>query len=293
MTIFGLRPFGTESPFGGPGSIAILGAMALGTHEVLVDFDIEPETFDPEGQRSATNVANWTLVPIDPRVASTADPGVLYNPGRLPVPTRSPLLIEAEWERSAPTLVVLAVDSALERGVIYELEIQPVVEGASCETLVGVSAWRFGAVGQGPSRRSRIVQLDRYRDWANEAMPSAADQPESAWTIGANKDIALHDGPASLRKRIYRRLLSAINSFSHLVGYGTDLRIKSLLRSGEVQRLANAIPEQIRREPDVRLCSCTVQQDEVNSDGSVVVITIYVVRDDSREIKYVFEFPGA
>lgn len=293
MTAFGLRPFGTESPFGGPGSIAILGAVAIGTHEILVDFDVIPETFDPEGQRSATNTANWTLTPVDPRVASTADPTVLYNPNRLPVPSREPIIIEADWDRDAPTQIIIAVDSALERGVEYDLEIQPLVEGYDCETLVGVTTWRFGTVGQGPPRRARILQLDRYRDWANDFFPTDPAQPESTWRITSNRDIALHDGIDSLRKRIFRRLLSALNSFSHLIGYGTDLRVKSLLRSGEVQRLANAIPEQIRQEPDVRSCACTVEQDEVNSDGSIVVITIYVVRNDSREIKYVFEFPGA
>ena len=293
MTIFGLRPFGTESPFGGSGSIAIIGATAIGTHEILVDFDRTPETFDPAGLRSATNTDNWALAPVDPRIVSTADPTVYYNPDRLPVPTREPLLIEATWDRQVPTQIVLAVDSALERGVEYDLEIQPVVEGYNCESLVGVTTWRFGAVGQGPPRRARIIQLDRYRDWANEPFPTDPNQPEATWTITSNRDIALHDGVDSLRKRIFRRILSALNSFSHLVGYGTDLRIKSLLRPGDVQRLANAIPEQVRQEPDVRTCSCSVVQDEENSDGSILVVTVYVVRNDSRETKYIFEFPGA
>jgi hypothetical protein len=293
VSLFGLRPFGTESPFGGPGSIAIIGATSIGTHEILVDFDQTPETFDPAGQRSATNTDNWTLTAIDPRIESTADPTVLYNPDRLPVPTRDPLLIAADWSRLAPTQIILAVDSALERGVEYDLEIQPVVEGDACEALAGVTTWRFGAVGQGPPPRARIIQLDRYRDWANEFFPSRADQPESTWTITSNRDIALHDGIDSLRKRIFRRLLSALNAFSHLVGYGTDLRIKSILRPSDVQRLANAIPEQVRQEPDVRTAACTIVQDETNSDGSLLIVTVYVVRNDSRETQYLFEFPGA
>lgn len=293
MSLFGLRLFGTESPFGGPGAIAIIGVATIGTHEILVDFDRTPETFDPAGQRSATNVDNWVLSPIDPRIASTADPTVLYNPDRLPVPTREPILIEVDWDRKAPTQVVLAVDSALERGVEYDLEIQPLVEGSACESLVGVTTWRFGAVGQGPPRRARIIQLDRYRDWATEYFPTAENQPESTWTITSSRDIALHDGVDSLRKRIFRRILTSLSGFSHLVGYGTDLRIKSLLRGNDVQRLANAIPEQIRQEPDVRTCSCSVKQDTENSDGSILVVTVYVVRNDSRDVRYIFEFPGA
>lgn len=292
MTIFGLRPFGTSSPFGGPGSIAIIGATSIGTHEILVDFDQIPETFDPAGQRSATNVDNWALTPVDPRIVSTADPTAFYNPNRAPVPTREPLLIEADWDRRQPTQVILAVDSALERGVEYDLEIQPLVEGYACESLVGVTTWRFGAVGQGPPRRARIIQLDRYRDWAIEYFPTSDDQPESTWTLTSSRDIALHVGVDSLRKRIFRRILSALNSFSHLVGYGTDLRIKSLLRGSDVQRLANALPEQIRQEPDVRTCSCLVKQDFENSDGSILVVTVYVVRNDSRDVRYIFEFPG-
>jgi hypothetical protein len=291
MTAFGLRPFGTASPFGGPGSIAIIGAAAIGTHEILVDFDVAPETFDPAGQRSATNPDNWVLVPIDPRAESTAVEGLFYNPSRLPVPTREPIPIEVEWYRTQPTQVIIALDSAVEVGVDYDLEIQPVVEGDNCETLVGVTTWRFGAVGQGPPSRTRVIQLDRYRDWAMDYIPDVEGQPESTWAITANKDIGLHDGVASLRKRIFRRLLVSLNSFSHLVGYGTDLRIKSLLRGSDIQRLANAIPEQIRQEPDVRTCSCTVRQD-TGDDGSVLVISINVIRSDAREIKYVFEFPG-
>lgn len=290
MTAFGLRPFGTLSPFGGPGSIAIIGVAAIGSHEILVDFDVTPENFDPAGQRSATNPDNWVLAPIDPRIESTATPGVFYNPNRLPVPTREPIPIEVEWYRQQPTQVIIATDSAFEAGVDYDLEIQPVVEGDNCEALVGVSTWRFGAVGQGPPARARAIQLDRYRDWAMDYFPVAEDQPESTWTITANRDIGLHDGVASLRKRVFRRVLFSLNSFSHLVGYGTDLRIKSLLRGSDIQRLANAIPEQVRQEPDVRAAACTVQQD-TTGDG-ILLISINVVRSDAREIKYVFEFPG-
>lgn len=290
MSNFGLRPFGTESPFGGPGSIAILGAATIGTHEILVDFDVVPETFDPAGWRSATNPANWSLTPIDPRIPSTTA-GVYYNPDNRPVPTRSPILIGVEQDAETLTQVVLQTDSALEVDVQYDLEIQPVVEGLDCENFVGITTWRVDSVASGRPRTPRLVRFDLYRDWALDFFPTDPRQPEGTWRVTAAGDIAIQGSAASLRKRILRRVLTEVNAFAHLVGYGTDLQIKSLLRTTELQRLANAIPEQIRLEPDVREASCTVRQITSQPDGSFLEVVVNVIRDDATELRYPFEIP--
>ena len=42
MSQFGALPFGTDSGFGGPGLISILGVVAAAANEILVVFDVIP-----------------------------------------------------------------------------------------------------------------------------------------------------------------------------------------------------------------------------------------------------------
>ncbi len=95
---------------------------------------------------------------------------------------------------------------------------------------------------------------------------------------------------AGLRKRITRRVLSAVGAFFHLPNYGAGVRVKGLIRVDEITRLQARILAQVRQEPDVRdarvvvarvaghpnMLSVAVKAVPVFGDPSDVVVPIEV-----------------
>lgn len=69
--------------------------------------------------------------------------------------------------------------------------------------------------------------------------------------IDAGGDYTTEYGPALLKKLILRRLVAKPGDFFHLPGYGLGLREKETLPQVELKKLARAIEEQVRLEPEV------------------------------------------
>ena len=66
MSAWGLLPFGTEAPWGGPGLLSIIKALCTGANTIRVFFTTAPKALDWGGWRDATNPLYWTLTAIDP-----------------------------------------------------------------------------------------------------------------------------------------------------------------------------------------------------------------------------------
>jgi hypothetical protein len=291
---FGLNPFGTEAgAFGGPGLITILGTLPVASNELIMVFDRAPLADDPEGFDSATNVKNWVFAPVDPTIPSTAVPGLVFVPKGEVVPTRTQLIAAAFVDDDDPTQIHLTTDSEMEQAVRYEITAQPAIRGLDCEELVGELELELRALEPGPARVSRFVQEDRFRDWANEFFPADPKQGEATWKLEDSGDIAIHDAEKSLRKRIMRRLLGNRAAFAHLPNYGASRGIKALVRSGDVQALANAAQEQVAQEPDVLQAAATATISNTPSGDVVVALEIFVQRSDARDSRFLFEFPLA
>ena len=292
MSQFGLAPFGTgNGPFGGPGVITIVGVLPVAANELIAVFDKRPTADDPGAFDSSTNLKNWTLTPIDPTIESTTVPGQTYVEKGKIVPTRTQLFADAFQDDDDGTQIHLTLDSRLEDGVVYELEALPAIIGEDCETLVGPTAFEFIGLRPGPSRRARFVQEDRFRDWDNDFFPADPKQPAGTWRLEDSGDIGLQNADKSLRKRILRRILTNPNGFKHLDNYGTNTRIKSLIRTGQVQALANAVQQQVALEPDVAAAAATARIANISGAGAVVALEVFVQRKDSRDSRFLFEFP--
>ena len=273
MTGLGEAPFGT-SRMGGLGEIVIRGAVAITTHDILVDFDRDPSALDIGGFESATNPKNWVIVPVDPTLGS-AKPST-------PVPTYAPTVIGVGYDDSLPTQVLVGVDLAMEVGVLYDLTAQPAIEGALCEELVDETTWRVSA-----RHRKRVAAtappalLDRYQDFRTDA---------SGAVITPAGDIATFGGIDGLRMRILRRITTALGGFVMLQGYGTNVRLKSNLRASDAQSLANAITRQVSLEPDVQQGGAVVRLVQDVAD-QVVEVTVTVSRREGKDINFLYQFP--
>lgn len=289
MSQFGIAPFGV-GPFGGPGQIQLLGMLTAATNELVAVFDVPPKANDSKGYRSATNVKNWAVAAIDPRIYSTADPAVFYMPSAEAVPRYTPRIIRATQDASTEEQIHLYLDAPLEEDCSYDIKLLN-VEGAACETPTGALIYRVRALYEGPVAVPRFVQEDRYRDWASEPFPPSDNSPAGSWVFDESGDVGIHGGDASLRKRILRRLLANPGDFPHLPNYGVGvLELKRLLRPGVVQTLANRAAEQVKREPDVVNAGVTATLVEVQG-GTILRLDVAVQRRDVRDSRFVFDFP--
>ncbi len=74
------------------------------------------------------------------------------------------------------------------------------------------------------------------------------------YVVDSSADYSFDEGLNSLKKRIYRRLVTKFNGFAHLPGYGIGLpyAIKRLATSAERSRLVAEAEKQIASEPDVQ-----------------------------------------
>lgn len=291
MSNFGLAPF-SPSPFGGPGVIAILGVLPVAANEVIVVFDKRPRADDPGAFDSATNPKNWTLDPIDPTIQSTDVPGQTYLEKGKVVPTRDQLVASAVLDDVDLTRIHVLLDSRMENRVEYELTAFNTIVGEDCEVIAGPTVFMFFGLQPGQPRRARFVQEDRFRDWDNEFFPRD-NRPGATWRLEDSGDIGLQDADRSLRKRLLRRLLSNPSAFAHIPGYGTNTRIKGLIRTGQVQALANEAQRQAAQEPDVLQAAATARVLSDVGGGAVVALEIFVQRTDAKDSRFLFEFPLA
>lgn len=275
---FGLHPFGTGA-FAGPGQIEVLGAYAVARNEVLAFTNVAPRADDPEGWDSATNPRNWALATLDPTVTSG---GLSAVPEPTPgaVPTRFPSIVQVDLDDDEETTLHLFTDVPLELRVRYRLSVVMMV-GSTGQTFVGPTDFLFrGLAPQRALARGVREPLEPYRDLDTSRAGAFRFEPSG--------DIGVHAGNESLKKRVYRRILTDPGGFAHLPRYGAGLRVKAAMRNGTLQELANNLAEQIRREPDVAAASVTL---DVDRELGIVEIRAFVQRvEDTRTPQKVHEF---
>lgn len=280
MTAFGTSPLGTDlGPFGGPGLITILGVLPLGENSVSLVWDRVPTSYSPALTYSATNPANYSITAVDPSTP-TVD-GVYVPPGKL-IPKRDPLPASLAVDPDDRSQVILSVDTPFEKTVEYVLEILPKIVGIAGETFAGPTSFQFSAVKPAVVLQTKSRKAEQYRDFAYYTFPRPDGGPSLVYEFDPNTDIGIQDGQSSLKKRIFRRLLSDRGGFSFLPGYGVGLKVKSLARGGRLQELASEVEAQVKQEPDVldAGASCALR---VTTGGTFVVVQVRAKTRDGDE----------
>ena len=116
---------------------------------------------------------------------------------------------------------------------------------------------------QGKKPALTVLQ-DPYLDIANAFDARNADGSVSlaGWQLESSQQFVRAGGLDNTRKRIVRRIFAGRGRYLvYGSDYGVDLRPKTLVRPGDLQRLENNIAAQIRREPDVRSAVVSAQID--------------------------------
>lgn len=278
-------PLGS-TPLPVPGEMRIRGVVPFAQNSCIAVFDVPPLADDVQGVESVTNVNSWSAQVIDPTNTDTGVP--LLQPGDV-VPTRNTdvAFIEADPNRAEQIHVVFK--GPLQPRVIVEVTASVVIAGARCEVLAGTLAQRFRAPLPGPTSASeaqpRFIQEDLYRDFAFEYFPSDPDQPGGTFRYDSSGDIGIQGNLPSLRKRLYRRLLTRPGGFSHLGrAYGLKDSVKKRGSRSDLQKLVNRVAEQARLEPDVVEATAVLLETFTDSGQVIARVALAVLRtDDTRQ----------
>lgn len=234
---------------------------------VLVPFEGPLGLPNPQNPDSPLNRWNWTLSSEDPDAQERLIQLVqLVDANTLPV-----LLDEIPQLVVAPVpSFLVSFDGPLTSGALYTITLHlPAYGVAVC------SCSDFLAVEISPTAIHEDARDDDgfLADVANPQTPLDAQQLPvvlGTYQVSPQGDFALDRGVASLRKRIYRRILTSTGDFFHLVDYGTRLQLKSTFKVDTAQVLQARIQAQIMREPEV--ASCTVQVYRVRNTPDVLVV---------------------
>jgi len=261
MSGLGLYPLGEElGPFGGPGLITILGVIPIGRSEVSVVLDRRPKLKDDGAWNDASDTNNYLLLAIDP--TQLTEQGEPFIPKGKFKATRECAVVDAYLDPVDPQQVILTLDAPLEKFVDYELTVL-FIRGAEGETFAGPTSWTFRALAPGKQEVKKYaltLALDPYHDIANGFAALGPDGKPglSGWQLSSDQNFVHHGGVENARKRIHRRMFSGRGKYLiYGNGYGVDWPYGSLVRPGSLNRLAAAIAQQIRREPDVIDCTVT------------------------------------
>src|SRR5690606_1977116 len=223
----------------------------------------------------------------DRSVESTTVPGLVYRPIGDSKPTYEPTIARVTVDDGGPTQLHVFTDEPFEQGVVYDVHLASRVRAVGCVPYDTGYPARFRALRKGPERRSRLLQLDPYRDIENLYYHGEDGQGASTWNLRGNGDFAIGE---SLRKRIYRRIFTRPGGFAHLgEEYGIGVNAKAIARTSDIQAMANRVAEQVRQEPDVSTCAVTIS---VLTTG-LVRILVAIVRTDRVEYRFLFDLPSA
>ena len=293
MSAFGILPFGTVAPWGGPGLISLLTILCVGENELIAFFTAPPKARDPLGFQDSRNALNWRVDPIDP-VTTTIEGETLVEPGRRR-PTRTIILNELIIDEDDPTQLHLWVAPTLEPGIEYAISLVGIIRGKNCQSFGGLATFTARARAKPRPQRSQLAAVNNFADWSNpffeiDPVTNLPIARERIWRYDEAGEIVIADNGESLKTRILQRIQTNIGAFTHLPDYGVTSFSKKITRNFNVQQLAVRVQEQVQLEPDVRSASVEASVD-VAANGGVLRLVITVQPRSAGVISFVVQQP--
>lgn len=276
------------------------GLVPYAMNEFLAYFDVDGldgmlEADDVLGFTSVTNPRNWSVVAVDPGIQSVQDPTRFFVPPGCARPTYTPEIGQAFLDPddlpASQVQVHIKFNIPAEERVIYQITVSDQVRGTDCQVLEGDDTQEAKGLIRGVGPLPRFVTDDIYRDFDLQYFPVDPQQPNATWRYDSTSDIGIQPGLESLRKRILRRLSTLPTGFKHLGRlYGADLGIKTLARSGKLQKLANIAAEQTREEPDVSDAGAECRLTFAADGTAIIELHIRAVLQTREEARLTFTF---
>jgi hypothetical protein len=296
MSAFGLLPFGTDAPWGGPGLISLITILPVGTNKLIAFFTAPPRAGDPLGYQHATNTLLWSLSPIDP-IEIGINGEVIVEPGKRR-PSFGVRIADIVVDEEDATQLVIKTVPQLEPGITYTVTLEGDIRGAACEEFGGRRSFDVLARNKPEPRKDPTsAPVDTFRDWANPfyLLDPVTGQPVEGpgiWQIDEAGDIVLDDNAASLKKRVLRVILTEQGAFAHLPRFGLRGLSNSVARQQDVQRIASLLQEQIRQFSDVRQATVEARIEVSAATGGGILRFLITVQPRSEGlVRLAFQQP--
>lgn len=278
MSSLGISPLGTDlGEFGGIGKITIKGVLVTGSREFVIVWDRVPRFRADGALKDASELPNYLLVAVDPTIQTQNGP---YVPHGSVVPKRTPILRGLARDKADPLQILAEVDCDSEPRAEYDLTIFR-IEAETGEVLAGPLTWRLRGLGLPAApvvRETLRLAADPLLDIQNAAIPGVE---LAGWTMGPGGKFLRHGGIQSLRKRVFRRIITSAREMQILgPDYSADLQVQVLARPSTLQVWANRLQTGIAQEPDV--AAVQVRVTTPASGAEQVDITVAVTYRDTR-----------
>jgi hypothetical protein len=252
-TVKGVGQESVGDPFGGGGPIHLVRALAIASHIVRVVFDDEPLHNSPAGKYDARNPSNYIFTVFSGQLMGP--PTVGFTPTVQCVGVNKKLIFNPTLDVNGnlvvnPALGVLTnqvgvdihTDKPVVSGVVYTVRPINIKSRGGGSLGFPYTANFPGVIGVQQTQPPR--QPRGFTDFSN-------DIALGAWTIDSTGDLALEFGLASLRKRIYRRLITQPGAFAWLPNYGVGIKNKEIAAIATLNPFRQEILRQVRQEPEV------------------------------------------
>lgn len=222
---YGISPWGLGS-WGSSGVFRGVFAVACTTHTVRVGLSARTRAISPTGPGDALNPETWYVVSSDLLVTLTVLAVVQINRTTFELYTMQDLgNVNDLWRVGSDTLL-----------------------SAGGSRLEPPAYLTFRGVHPADAALRPVL---RARDLANTQVSPGEAGGTLRMTPGG--DYATHSGAELLKKLIWRRITTTPGSFFHLgESYGTELKLKSLVRDNDLLAMQAKLAQQIREEPDVQ-----------------------------------------
>lgn len=252
---FGRENFG--DPLGGGGPLTVVRAWPVSGRTVRVVFSEAPTFRTPAGLRDAMNPANYAFT-IDAGQA-TAPIAVGVSDSLVVGPAAFVGNGGAVDERG----VDVSVDRALVQGITYRVTVNPLVQSAIGGGMGSPNSGAFpGVVQLRVEHQPEKVPRDNV-DIANDPFAGG-------WFADDSGDIAVEPADQGYRKRVIRRVVTPLNAYAFLQGYGCAVRLKEVASLTQMAALKAEIERQVALEPE----TATVKAVVTLSGTDLLTITI-------------------
>lgn len=213
-------------------------------------------------------------------LGSRFTPGSVLDPGSWDVealdPDAAPRLVQTVTAITQPPdpIVDVFTDAVMTFDRQYRLQF------LTAFAIVGCDSVDFGALRPQVSETTRGVQLarDGFRDIANPNLRGDAVTLGAlalgTYVIDADGDLRQDEGKTGLRKRVIRRLTTAVGGFFHLPEYGVDLELKRLITPDRAVRIAARARAQLLQEPDVAAARVQVTNPQTAPNVIGLLVTV-------------------
>lgn len=232
--------------------LCVFFATPINSNTVRVFLCGEPKHLSPLGKDDVLDRRNWTIELVSaspPTPERVTEPVITLIENVQPQPNIS----------GPPGITLWSVDIRVDRRLIYHA-VYRITISSNVLTADGLNVAPGppdntkdfpGIAALRPLPLVRPAQTRRGRDYYY-------DTDLGVYRLSPDKDVATHTGVDVIKKKIIRRLVTAIGAFFHLPGYGVGLQVKKTFDSNRISEMRLAVDRQIRSEPEVADVQTTV-----------------------------------